>query len=54
MAFERFPIQDHGLPESDAMTTLISRLYRDILSGEPLVVHCAGGIGHTGLVSAAS
>jgi ADP-ribosylglycohydrolase len=51
---ERFPIRDKDVPRSmDAFDRLIDTLARDVAAGVPIAVHCWGGIGRTGLVTAA-
>jgi protein-tyrosine phosphatase len=53
LEFHRFPITDHGLPESDdAFAALIERLHAERQRNRAIVVHCFAGIGRSTLVAA--
>ncbi len=48
----RLPIRDGGLPESaEALAKLLGRIARHVDAGRRVVVHCAGGLGRSGLVA---
>ncbi len=48
----RFPIHDFGTPrDGDAFATMVKDLASRLKSGETIAVHCAAGIGRTGLTS---
>jgi protein-tyrosine phosphatase len=54
LEFHRFPITDHGLPDSeDAFVDLIERLHARRQDNLAIVVHCFAGIGRSTLVAAA-
>jgi protein-tyrosine phosphatase len=54
LEFHRFPITDHGLPDSeDAFAALIERLHDESQRNRAIVVHCFAGIGRSTLVAAA-
>ncbi|MHC4320425.1 MAG: dual specificity protein phosphatase family protein [Planctomycetota bacterium] len=54
LEFHRFPITDHGLPDSeDAFVELIERLHAQLQRNRAVVVHCFAGIGRSTLVAAA-
>jgi len=54
LEFHRFPITDHGLPDSDdAFAALIERLHDQSQRNRAIVVHCFAGIGRSTLVAAA-
>lgn len=49
---QNHPIPDYGLPEDrEAFADLILRLSADLHQGKRLILHCAAGIGRTGLVA---
>ena len=49
----RFPITDHGLPDSaDAFLELIGGLHEESGQGRAIVAHCFAGIGRSTLVAA--
>jgi protein-tyrosine phosphatase len=51
----RYPIPDHGVPASLAdFVVAITSLNDRLRAGESVLVHCAAGIGRTGLVAACS
>jgi len=54
MNFVSFPIPDMGLPASLGDFTRLARdLYRQVDAGLNTLVHCRGGVGRSGLLSAA-
>lgn len=51
--FLDFPIEDHGVPISQADTfELASKLHNALASGQGIGIHCWGGIGRSGLIAA--
>lgn len=53
MAFLTFPIVDHALPaDIEAFHAFVVGLCERVTNGETVVVHCRGGRGRTGLVTA--
>lgn len=53
MDFLNHPIQDHGVPASEAgLFDFVSALHGRVVQGEAVVIHCRAGIGRTGLVAA--
>ena len=47
-----FPIPDYGIPEDiEGFYTLVRKVAEQLKSGENLLVHCAGGIGRTGMLA---
>jgi protein-tyrosine phosphatase len=53
LEFRRFPIADHGLPESaEAFLELIEALHAEAQRDRAIVVHCYAGIGRSTLVAA--
>ncbi len=51
--FISFPINDRQVPDSLSKTKqLLSRLYHNLLDGKRIAVHCRGGIGRSGLITA--
>lgn len=52
LPIQNHPIPDYGLPqEREAFVSLILRLCADLYQGKRLILHCAAGIGRTGLVA---
>ncbi|MFA0813789.1 protein-tyrosine phosphatase family protein [Microbulbifer epialgicus] len=49
--FIRHGVRDRGLPEPKMSDLLIDQLYRLLVSGENIAVHCRAGIGRTGMVA---
>jgi hypothetical protein len=51
MAFyHRFAIRDHGVPSIQTMTLILDTIDHAIQNGDPVYVHCWGGVGRTGIV----
>jgi protein-tyrosine phosphatase len=49
---QNHPIPDYGLPEDrETFANLIRGLCADLYRGKRLILHCAAGIGRTGLVA---
>lgn len=46
----RFPIQDLSIPSIDQMSQILDTIDEALGSGQPVYVHCLGGIGRTGTV----
>lgn len=47
---EIFPIEDFGVPiDEDAYLAFFQRLSRQVRAGEKILLHCAAGIGRTGM-----
>ncbi len=52
MRYQRFPIKDRSIPTKEFMTSILEYLVHEITSGQTLYLHCRGGIGRTGIVTA--
>jgi ADP-ribosylglycohydrolase len=51
--YQRLPILDHGLPESDEyMARILDRIDGELAAGHNVYVHCYAGIGRTGMAMA--
>lgn len=48
--YYRFAIRDHGVPSAQTMTLILDTIDAAIESGNPVYVHCWGGVGRTGTV----
>lgn len=49
-ALERFPVCDYGVPDDwEGFWLLVQRVAEVLRAGEHVLVHCAGGIGRTGM-----
>lgn len=46
----RFAVPDCGIPSASLMRSTLDAIYDAIAAGEPVYVHCWGGIGRTGTV----
>lgn len=46
----RFAIPDFGVPSAALMRVVLDAIYGAIAAGDPVYVHCWGGIGRTGTV----
>ena len=49
-AWLNFPIPDYGLPNLHQMQTILRQINENIMSGQPVYLHCWGGKGRTGTV----
>ncbi len=49
--YQRFPIQDKGLPSADTMAAILEAIDTAIAQGCKAYIHCHGGIGRTGTVA---
>lgn len=52
LAYHRFPIRDHGIPASQHMTDILNVIDASLEDGNPVYVHCWGGVGRTGITVA--
>lgn len=50
VTYHRQPIQDHGVPTTERMRDILDAMQTSLDRGEPVYVHCWGGIGRTGTV----
>ncbi|MGM0454393.1 MAG: protein-tyrosine phosphatase family protein [Thermodesulfobacteriota bacterium] len=50
VAVRRFPVQDLGVPAPDLMRAVLDAIDEAIARGNPVYVHCWGGVGRTGTV----
>ena len=48
---DSLPIVDGGVPEHEELVEFIDRLAAYVNSGQTVLLHCAGGIGRTGMVA---
>jgi hypothetical protein len=48
--YQRFPIQDKGLPSSETMAAILEAIDTAIAQGRKVYIHCHGGVGRTGTV----
>ena len=49
-----FPIQDYGIPSEAAiprLANILEVIQRSLIAEEVVLIHCAGGIGRTGMVA---
>jgi len=49
--YRRIGVRDMGLPTSEVMHDILSRIDSEIAAGRPVYLHCWGGIGRTGTVA---
>jgi Swiss Army Knife protein, DSP-PTPase phosphatase domain len=47
-SYQRFPIEDFGLPSREQMTSILDAIDNTLSSGHRLYLHCWGGVGRTG------
>ena len=52
MSFHTHPITDFGLPELPSFTALTRQIHGWLAQGQGVGVHCRGGIGRSGMVTA--
>jgi hypothetical protein len=50
VSFDRMPIKDMGIPSRPEMARILDRIDQKINGGQPVYVHCLGGVGRTGTV----
>ena len=51
-SFESFPISDYGVPEDrEAFWSLASKIATQLRAGGRVLIHCAGGIGRSGMLA---
>jgi hypothetical protein len=50
VSFDRMPIKDMGIPSRLDMARTLDRIDQKINGGQPVYVHCLGGVGRTGTV----
>lgn len=50
VVYHRFAIRDHGVPSTQTMTLILDTIDAAVESGNPVYVHCWGGVGRTGTV----
>lgn len=51
--FLNFPIEDHGVPKSQADAfEFASKLHNALASNQSVAIHCWGGIGRSGMIAA--
>lgn len=50
VTFSRFPIRDLSIPTAGEMVRILDHIDKTIRAGQPVYVHCWGGIGRTGTV----
>jgi protein-tyrosine phosphatase len=48
--YHRFSIRDHSLPSAQTMSLILDTIDSAVQSGNPVYVHCWGGVGRTGTV----
>src|SRR5438874_73719 len=53
IGFRKLPIEDRGIPQSEAdAVRVIDAIVRDLSRGERVVIHCRQGIGRAGMIAA--
>lgn len=50
--YHRFAIRDHGIPSNETMKNILDMIDSEIQNGNPVYVHCWGGVGRTGITAA--
>lgn len=50
--YHRFAIRDHNIPSSETMKHILDTIDTEIDNGNPVYVHCWGGVGRTGITVA--
>ncbi|WP_163831808.1 protein-tyrosine phosphatase family protein [Spartinivicinus ruber] len=46
-----FPIKDRGLSQITPFNELVNSLYKELVSGQDIAIHCRAGIGRTGMLA---
>lgn len=50
--YHRFAIRDHSIPSNETMRHILDTIDDEIENGNPVYVHCWGGVGRTGITVA--
>lgn len=52
--YTHYPIEDYGVPlDVNSFTDLVNTLHKQLTAGKHIGIHCIGGIGRSGLLTAA-
>lgn len=49
--FISYPIPDRSLPDTKEFKVFVNNIYKKLVSGESVAIHCRAGIGRTGVTS---